>query len=236
MNDKPLTRDQSRRLDRIAVKRYGMDTLLLMENVGRGCVDMLERLAFPAEAVLICCGKGNNGGDGFVMARHLRLRGRPVEVLLCASPEELTGDALVNYEIARRCDVAVTCLADVPESWIGSRVATHAAGTLVDALLGTGAIGHPRSPVADVIRQINALRSNHAAWRVLAIDIPSGLDADLGRPGEPTVRADATVTMVTRKTGFSAPEAIPFLGAVQVVDIGCPFSPAELAGETEQIL
>src|SRR5213593_3262175 len=95
---RPLTRDQVRELDRRAIEEYGMSGLVLMENAGRGCVDMLCELGCKGPVVIVC-GKGNNAGDGFVIARHLELRGYTCRVLLLSPPHELRGDAAANFTI-----------------------------------------------------------------------------------------------------------------------------------------
>src|SRR3990172_10078303 len=106
METGPLDRSQCRHVDQLAVERYGMSGLVLMENAGRGVADSLGRLGIGG-LVVVCCGKGNNAGDGFVIARHLDLRRHPVRVLLWAAPEELIGDAGANYRILAKTDVPI---------------------------------------------------------------------------------------------------------------------------------
>lgn len=210
-----LTRDQVREIDRRAAEEYGLPGIVLMENAGRGCV--LSLLAQGCQGpVVICCGKGNNGGDGFVIARHLEASGLAVKVLLLANPDSLRGDALANYEVARRSNIPIRHL---PPVVAAADIDVELAGAewIVDALLGTGATGHPQPPLATVIERINA-----APARCLAVDLPSGLDCDTGEPASPTIRADLTCTFVARKQGFANPAAGPFLGNVEVVDIGVP--------------
>ena len=219
-----LTRDQVRRVDALAIERYGMSGLVLMENAGRGAVDAL--LAFDPSLlgessgtnaqVVILCGKGNNAGDGFVIARHLEICGVATSVLLLASPCELTGDALANYAILQHTDVPIV---DVSTGPLEPQLAQHAAGAawLVDALLGTAAAGEPREPIATAIRWMNAQPA-----RRLAVDLPSGLDCDTGEPSAATVRADLTTTFVAAKPGFLTPQAKPYVGELRVIDIGVP--------------
>ena len=170
----PLTRDQCREVDRRAVEEYGIPSLLLMENAGRGVADMLcstateEPGAAPADRpVVILCGKGNNAGDGFVVARHLEIRNVPVRVLLLALPEELAGDARVNYEILEKTDVPIVAFSpsagqgDDPSAWLDRHGA--GAGWLVDALLGTGACGAPRAPFDAAIEWINSQRCGRSS-------------------------------------------------------------------------
>ena len=211
-----LTRQQARELDRRATDEFGLPSLALMENAGRGCADLLIDKLRAAGPVVICCGKGNNAGDGFVIARHLDLRGLAVRVLVWADPEELTGDAGVNFGVIRKSGLPVEVFGD---EFDPQRMTAACAGAewIVDALLGTGARGQPRPPLDAVVRAVNA----HPA-RVLAIDLPSGLDCDLGAPAADTIRADATATFVAPKAGFANPAAAPYLGQVHVIQIGAP--------------
>lgn len=209
-----LTRDQVRDLDRRAIEQYGLHSLVLMENAGRGCADILERQTISGP-VLICCGKGNNGGDGFVLARHLDLRGYSVRVVTWDPPDSFSSDCRTNYEIALRGGLPIMQgSAEQPGEW--QRVAEDCAWC-VDALLGTGSCGNPRAPYDAAIRWINSL-----PMRRLAVDVPSGLDCDTGEPGEPTVRADITCTFVAAKPGLLVEQARSFVGTLHVADIGAP--------------
>lgn len=252
-----LSREQVRLLDRLAMEKYGMSGLVLMENAGRGAVDVLCRVqgCFPAESassvqkrpphpvgaaegvsepktlyqerlcvehrdfggpVVICCGRGNNAGDGLVMARHLWLRGHSVRVFLWGNPEELSPDAAANYAILQKAGFSM--------EWFGRgheaerlAPALAEASWIVDALLGTGARGQPRPPLDAVIAQIN-----QAGKPVLAVDLPSGLDCDTGQPAEPTIRAALTCTFAAAKLGLLHAEAQQYVGQLVVVDIGTP--------------
>ena len=215
-----LNRDQSRRLDRLAIEEYGMSGLVLMENAGRGATDVLCRE--PIEGpVLICCGKGNNAGDGFVIARHLDLRGYQARVFLWSDPDELQGDAAANFAILRKTDVPVTVFAegfaDGEEQKLSFENELAGAAWVVDALLGTGARGEPRPPIDTIIDLINT-----AQKPVLAVDVPSGLDCDTGRPAEHTIRARVCCTFAAAKPGLLVPEAERFVGRLHVLDIGTP--------------
>jgi len=210
-----LTRDEVRQVDRRAIEEFGLSGLVLMENAGRGVVDVLVRLGIDAP-VVVCCGKGNNAGDGFVLARHLDLRRADVRVLLFADPAELTGDAAINFGILEKCGVAIDVFSrDIDEARLQKQL--DGAGWIVDALLGTGAKGDPRPPYDRVIAALN----EHAAPK-LAIDLPSGLDCDSGRPGKPTIRAAHTCTFVAAKPGFFSPGAAHYTGQLHVLDIGAP--------------
>jgi NAD(P)H-hydrate epimerase len=222
-----LTREQVREVDRRAIEECGMSGLVLMENAGRGCVDALLRLGCRGP-VAVVCGRGNNAGDGFVIARHLELRDISVRVLLLQSPADLRGDAAANYAILRHCDARIV---DLSERFDPTTFDAELAGCecIVDALLGTGASGPPRPPMDVAIRLMNG-----ASAKRLAVDLPSGLDCDSGEPAKPTFRADYTCTFVAEKVGFSNPAAKMFLGQVEVVDIGVPRGVVRsIMGQTE---
>jgi NAD(P)H-hydrate epimerase len=188
-----------------------MASVMLMENAGRGVADCLCGLGI-AGRVMICCGSGNNGGDGFVVARHLDLRGFDASVLLFAEPARLAGDAELNYRVLAKSGIEIRR----PGPGELDRQLSGAAW-VVDALLGTGARGEPRPPIDAVIQRVNA-----SGVRVMAVDLPSGLDCDTGQPASLTIRAAHTCTFVAPKPGFLVPAAQPYLGTVHVLDIGAP--------------
>lgn len=207
-----LSREQVRAIDRRTIEEYGVPGVVLMENAGRGAAEVLLGLGARGP-VCICCGKGNNGGDGFVIARHLDNAGVAVRVFLFANPEELTGDAAINFHIVSRSLLKIVAFPNLDE--LARELAE--ADWIVDALFGTGLSGPLRPPFDQIVAAINASQA-----RVLAVDIPSGLDCDTGQPLGPTVRAHHTVTFVAQKKGFAAPGARAWLGEVHVVDIGAP--------------
>ena len=188
-----LSREAVREVDRRAIEVFGMTGLVLMENAGRGVVDVLCDLGIDGP-VAICCGKGNNAGDGFVIARHLELRGFEPRVLLWAQPGELTGDAAANYAILEKAKIAVEVFGSQHDE---ARLAEALDGAawIVDALLGTGARGEPRPPLDAVIDQLNS----HAA-SIVAVDLPSGLDCDTGVAAIHTIRAQHTCSFRRGKT------------------------------------
>ena len=211
-----LTRDQVRRVDRLAIERYGMSGLVLMENAARGCVDLLLPRLSAGGQVAVCCGRGNNGGDGFAIARHLANRG--VRVVVClpfafdtdSIDATFSGDAAVNLRLLEPCGVEIVDrIGDWPRllgesDWV------------VDALLGTGAAGTPRAPLDAAIEQIAA-----SERPVLAVDLPSGLDCDTGEANG-AAAASLTATFVSPKVGFATKSAADVLGTIEVVDIGVP--------------
>ena len=210
-----FTREQSRRVDALAQQEFGLSGLVLMENAGRGVADVLCGLGI-AGPVAICCGKGNNAGDGFVIARHLDLRGHKVRLLLWAQPEELSGDAAANFQILAKTDVPIELFGAAHDPARLTKLLDDAAW-IVDALLGTGARGEPRPPIDAVIDGLN-----RATAPKLAVDLPSGLDCDTGVPAEHTISAAETCTFVTAKVGFSASSAAAYIGRLHVLDIGAP--------------
>jgi NAD(P)H-hydrate epimerase len=210
-----LSCQQARELDRLAIEEFGIPGIVLMENAGRAMAELLVRLGINGR-VIICCGKGNNGGDGFVIARWLDAWKNATHVMLFCKPEELTGDAATNCRIAQKCDLPMSI---PPKSLDGATLRDQLAGAdwIVDALFGSGLRGPVRSPYDRVIDAINATSA-----RVLAVDIPSGLDGDTGQPLGPTIRASQTATIVAAKKGFEKPTALEWTGEIHVIDIGLP--------------
>jgi NAD(P)H-hydrate epimerase len=213
-----LSRDQCREVDRRAIQEYGMSGLVLMENAGRGCADVLCELGVRGRIVILC-GKGNNGGDGFVLARHLEIRRVDTCVLLLARRGELSGDAAANFNVLRHTNVPIHELKDGREDGIAEWLAQLGRGAdwLVDAMLGTGATGPPRVPIDAAIRWFNEQPA-----RKLAVDVPSGLDCDTGEPAATAVRADITCTFVAQKLGYKNADAAKYTGEIRVLDIGAP--------------
>jgi len=209
-----LSAEESRNVDWLAKSQGHIMGIVLMENAGRGIAEILLA-ENPKGKVVICCGRGNNGGDGFVIARHLNAAGVDVQVLLFANPKELMGDACMNHAIIAHSDIPMKVLTSPSAEDLKSIFKD--AVWVVDALVGTGQKGILRSPFDIVVRQIN-----ESGVKVLAVDLPSGLDADTGIASDPTIKATITATMVTPKTGFQNPEAQSYLGKLMVVAIGLP--------------
>lgn len=222
-NTLSLTRLQVRAVDRWAIEQLGINSLVLMENAGRQVADAADdylRSIAPEQAgtIAIVAGPGNNGGDGFVAARHLALRGLQVRTFLIGPPEKLSADAAANLKILQNlhCDVR-----QVPGPEIADFPATlREFDLLIDAIGGTGINGPLRGEMAQAVEAVN-----RASRPVIAVDIPTGLDCDTGQPYPPTIRAIATVTFVARKAGFDAPGAAEYTGRVIVADIGVPATP-----------
>jgi NAD(P)H-hydrate epimerase len=209
-----LSRSQVRDVDRRAIENYGLPGLVLMENAGRSAVEVLCELGVHGP-VVICCGKGNNGGDGLVMARHLENAGHSVRVLLTTPASDIRGDAAVELNVLRCAGTPILdATENLAESWQSE---LSQADWIIDALLGTGARLPIEEPFVSAINSINA-----AGKKVLAIDIPSGLDCDTGAGADACVRASHTVTFVARKPCFELPFVRAVTGPVHVVDIGVP--------------
>lgn len=214
----PMTGEEARAFDRHASEVLGVPGIVLMENAGRGCVDRMERVGIGGPVVVLA-GKGNNGGDGFVIARHLVVRGHTCRVVLAADPGELRGDARWAFEVLTHCGVAILDEAHINPALTLQELDAFAGGSawIVDALLGSGAQGAPRPPFDTLIDWANAEQGQR-----LAVDLPSGLDCDTGEPASPTIRADYTATFVAPKAGFTNPAAREYLGEVHVLDLGVP--------------
>lgn len=214
-----MTCDQIRQVDAAAIEKYGMPGMILMENAARGAAEVIDRIAPPGRIVILC-GKGNNGGDGYAIARHLELADREVRIVAVAPAERLSGDAKTNAIITSHAGIAITVAGDRPETAASEHTIAGEllpAATVVDALLGTGAGGAPRGLFADLVRAAN----QSSALRI-AIDIPTGLDGDSGQAADPTFRADHTLTFVAEKVGFKQADSEAFVGTVHVIDIGVP--------------
>jgi hydroxyethylthiazole kinase-like uncharacterized protein yjeF len=216
-----LTRKQVRRCDEIAMERFGIDGLVLMENAGGAAARfILSRLKVAVESyVLIFAGTGNNGGDGFVVARHLANSRVTVSLVICGSRERIKGDALANLKIVEKMTLPITWIESTnPESifqMVRSIAEQCRAEIIVDALLGTGTTGELREPIRSSIEAINQLETP-----VIALDIPSGLDCDTGLPLKAAIHAGHTVTFAAMKKGFSDSSSKDFTGDITIASIG----------------
>jgi NAD(P)H-hydrate epimerase len=215
---KILSADEMRRLDRLTSERAGVASRQLMENAGRHVAEFLQHEFPAAKRVSILCGKGNNGGDALVAARYLRKQGLQPRVVLLAAPSDLKGDAQANYEAYRQAGGAVEALPGQPE-WEKHRADLLDCDVVVDGLLGTGITGPVEGYFRAVIADLNAPGRR---FRVLAVDIPSGLPSDSGEPLGEAVRADATITFTAPKRGQIFPPNCTRVGTLAVAPIGTP--------------
>ena len=226
-----LTRERVREVDRIAIEELGIPGIVLMENAAtaleEAALEMLAETHGGAGdgSVVIAAGPGNNGGDGFALARKLHNRGVGVWVLLCVPAEKYGGDAAANLEVLRRMGVVLVGMRedDVPGTLGEVLERAGRVVLVVDAILGTGATSAPRPPLDAVVRWINRLGES-GAW-VLSVDVPTGIDCDTGEAwsaGEVAVDADRTVTLAALKPGLTRGDGKRFAGRVSVGDIGVP--------------
>ncbi len=217
---KILTAAQMAEVDRLTTERYFIPSILLMENAGRSFVEELDKACpgLKRKRIAILCGRGNNGGDGFVAARYLFLRGAKPSILLFADPEKLRGDARTNWLIADAMGLPIQTLptAASARSYLGKTVIPD---VIVDALFGTGLAKPIGADFRPVVEWINRASSNAF---VAAVDIPSGISADSAIVPGPAVKANLTVTFSALKLAHIVPPASDFAGKVVLVPIGSP--------------
>jgi hydroxyethylthiazole kinase-like uncharacterized protein yjeF len=227
-----------------AAQRLGLPETALMENAGRAVAEValaeLRRLAEPAAGpggplvdpplTVVVCGPGNNGGDGFVVARHLAAAGRRVTALLVVEPQRIAGIAARhNWTVLQAMSPGSLAIhvAPTPQLLLALRPRLSPATLLVDALLGSGASGPLREPISTAVDLLNAIRTHaRAAGRpcsMLAVDTPTRVDLTTGEPSDPVINADLTVTFHRAKAGFALrPEARRLAGRYFVAPIGIP--------------
>lgn len=223
--------ENARKLDRLAVERYGIPSIVLMENAAIGLAAharaMLSSGAEPS--VLILAGPGNNGGDGFALARHLHNESIPVRVVKTQSASAYSGDAAINLNTIQQMRIRI----DDARAFLDSG-GDRSAVLIVDALFGTGLSRAIEGLGGDLIDFTNQARQQRGA-RVLSVDCPSGLDVQRGEPlGNHVVHADRTVTFAGFKPGMARVEALEYLGEVHVVPIGAPIELLEELGQPLQ--
>ena len=209
-----LGRDDLYRIDREASERFAIPALLLMEGAGRAAAEEILRLLERRKGtVRLWCGRGKNGGDGFVVARHLWNRGVDVTVVCLGKPEKYPEISFTNYEILRTMDVP---LVHAGEGNLPVFTAEND-GIIVDGILGIGLRDDIRGDEQSAVSAVN-----RAGMRVVSLDVPSGLDADTGRICGTAVRADCTISFGFAKKGFFVGEGPRVCGIVRVADIGYP--------------
>lgn len=195
-----------KQLDNLAETEFGIPVATLMDNAGKGVFDAVLR-DFDAPCYSVFCGKGNNGGDGFVVARYLKESGKEVAVYLACDEEKLSGIALDAYNLAKEKGVEIKSINDkVPKNAV-----------VIDALLGISVSGAPRDGVKEGIDKINSLQN-----KKISIDIPSGLNADTGKAAGSVVKADCTYTLQLDKVGLNVYPGIEYTGVKKIIDIGIP--------------
>jgi hydroxyethylthiazole kinase-like uncharacterized protein yjeF len=245
---KALTAAEMREVDRLTTERLGIPSLQLMESAGKHVADAFWQIpsltAGTASSICVLCGKGNNGGDGFVFARHLHTdrRGalapvlkKQVRVILFAQSDELRDDAATNLQRWRESGGEVICVSD-EESWEAAWSEAASADVIVDAIFGTGFRGSASGPIGRAIQDLNRLTQDATASHrplILAVDSPSGLPSD-GQDAEGVVlRAHHTVTFTAPKIGQLVSRDAAAIGALRVANIGSPAALAEEVGKGE---
>jgi NAD(P)H-hydrate epimerase len=236
---KALTAAEMREVDRLTTARFDVSGLALMETAGKSVAEVfLEQYAHkntePPGRVCVLCGKGNNGGDGFVVARHLREEAEHIDVYLFAQPEELRGDAAKNFARWRDQGGRVTLIQSEAE-WEQAWPQIAAAEVIFDALLGTGIRGAASGLVAQAIEDLNRLSQNATAARpawIVAVDTPSGLPSDGEAAAGPVVRAHLTVTFTAPKIGQLISPDAGCCGQLAVRSIGSPAALVEEIGKS----
>ena len=213
-----ITRNEARAFDYNAINKIGIPGVVLMENAGRSCAELvIEKLKGTASPkVSIFCGTGNNGGDGYVIARHLRNAGFHVDVIICGDKDKIKGDAKINLDILVSLNQPVDQIN--PDSGDVKQVIEKYgsnADMIVDCLLGTGLTGEVKDGYKNIIETLNTLERP-----ILAVDIPSGLDCDTGQPLGTAIEAEYTVTFIALKKGFVCEPASKYVGEIYIASIG----------------
>jgi len=221
---KVLTAAQMRETDRLTTERYGVSSIQLMENAGAAIADFLRQrfVEIARRGIVVLCGKGNNGGDGLVVARLLKDSGCTPQVFLFASPSTVEGDAAVNLKRWQQGRGELRLVTSEAE-WESARAALGEADLIVDALLGTGLRGPVEGLLAAVIESLNTEREqSRGKAQVVAVDMPSGLASDAEDFGGPVVAADFTVTLTAPKLGQLILQRSSRCGVLVVRGIGTP--------------
>lgn len=207
-----FSREGVRALDSDAIEEFGIPGIILMENAATSLAETALKMLVGAgePTVVIYCGTGNNGGDGFALARKLTNAGVRCECVLVGDRKKVSGDAKTNMDIVTKMGIPVVEAPTLDRPTL-----------VVDALFGTGLPSPIRGSSTDAVDRINTCRQSGAD--VLAVDVPSGLDCDTGEPlGEHVVRADVTVTLAGMKRGLANGKAGSYTGEILVGDIGVP--------------
>lgn len=213
MMKKALSAVEMQEQDRRAIENIGIPAVCLMENAGRLVADEVRKLLKGRPCrVTVVCGSGNNGGDGFVAARHILNQGGDVAVLLAGEQARFTDETLGNFLIVKNLNIPVLS-SDAQGLAVLGR-----SGLIVDALFGVGLSRTVRGRCGDVIRAVNASRAT-----VVSVDVPSGIDATTGEVLGVGVRADLTVTLAYPKQGLYRAQGPRYAGRIKVVDIGIPY-------------
>ena len=220
---KALTAAEMREVDRLTTERYGIPSLQLMENAGTSFYEFLRAYYFDASAAILC-GKGNNGGDGFVAARHLHEKSLKPKVYVFADLKAVGGDAAENLQRLKQSGARIQEITNLAQ-WEAARAEVAKSHVIVDALLGTGLKGKVEGLLATVIEDVNRISRDATSLQpegVVAVDTPSGFPSDGELAGGPVIRAHATVTFAGPKIGQLVSPDSACCGKLHVRDIGSP--------------
>lgn len=235
---KVLLAKEMRELDRIAIEEQNIPGLTLMENAGAGVVRWTEEYKGPVHSkkITVVCGKGNNGGDGFVVARLLLQKGAQVRVLLLSPPDSIQGDAKINLDRLITIGGRIDLISELSQKTTQSMM--NESDLIIDALFGTGLSSNTTGRIADFIEIINDSRKRNAdsSPRVIAVDIPSGINADSGQNMGSAILADLTVTFGHPKRGHFLFPGATHAGVVKTVDIGIPKAVTDQANVSVYLL
>ena len=201
-----ITKEQMAELDRIMIEDFGIDVPIMMEHAGMAVAMLADKMC-AGRKILILCGHGNNGGDGLAAARHIANWGYDVSVLLASPENKLKTDPLKQYNILRKMKLP----------FITSDVDFSTFNLIIDALLGYNIEGNPRGLFAEIIN-----KANQSDSKILAVDLPSGLDATSGSPANPCIKATTTVALTMPKTGLVQDPAKPFVGKLYASYMSVP--------------
>lgn len=226
INIPSITVEQMREVDRLMVEEIGVSIRMMMENASINIAVLVRKMlggSVNGKKIVILCGKGNNGGDGLGAARHLINFGANVTCLLTTEVLELNTDARAEYEILKNMQANIRAYHDTDcfsllEDFVP-------ADLLIDALLGYNLKGSPREPIATFIT-----KANESNTKILAVDIPSGLQANTGKPLMPTIKADTTITLALPKVGLLTEKAKGYVGELYVADLSVPKTVYEKIG------
>ena len=232
--------EEMRALDRAAEEEIGIPGIVLMENAGRAVADAAEKMLGSCchKKVVIFAGKGNNGGDGSGAARWLHNRGAEVTLVLAGAAEELSGSAADELQYYIACGSPLLEVTDAGDNLRFAEIEALIlqADLIIDGLLGTGFSGKMRPLFIRLCGCINKIKEKNPACRILAVDIPTGVNGDTGEADKNAVRADATVTMALPKLGLYLYPGAEHVGKLQVADIGMPASLLQEAGRNLQLI
>ena len=218
-----VTAEEMRKIDDMTIREFHVDVLMLMENAGRATATIATRMLQGktlGRRVACLVGGGNNGGDGMVAARHLANWGADVEVIAGTTKDRMKSIPFRQLEILEKMGILI----------LSTDYDLTDYDLLVDGLIGYGLEGNPRDRIATIIKDANA-----SGRPTLAIDVPSGMNATTGESYDPSIKATATLTLATPKTGFLAPGALPYVGDLYVADISIPRKVYESFGQKENL-